>query len=360
MTGSPPGSTAEIGEIFDLPASGDDESFGIQAGYNPGSNGQGYSFTDGTWSGPVPVGSSPPLSLYVTVDTNGPKSARPDSKPIQINANLTLAAATPLPGSQTIAILPAGTANLLQAAGDLGYLGFAWEQRVTTVPFPSPLAGCANVACSLAISLAVPFNDPPLNGYYNNGKAPSPNTYPFAYPGLISDLTTETGSNVLAFGDSPNDVCILGPHSQPSQGYYNAIKDEKSQNFPLVCGDPATFAPSDSALSFTTELVGITGTPSCMNMGDCPVLDSFTWTDDFNGNGRQPSTGTGGIGGNFDSLISADPTTGTGGIVIVSENGMPVSEPPTIFLIISGITLLTFCKRAKIVPRRCFRMAAQK
>ena len=57
-------------------------------------------------------------------------------------------------------------------------------------------------------------------------------------------------------------------------------------------------------------------------------MGGFTWTDSFNGL-------TGGIAV-LSSDIPADPTSGDGGITILTEDGTAVPEPSTIVLLLAG------------------------
>jgi hypothetical protein len=161
-------------------------------------------------------------------------------------------------------------------------------------------------------------------------------------------------STTLVFGDQPNDQCILGPDGQPSLGY------RQNRGAQAPCG--GTFASKDSTLDFITELVGVTDDPDCVNNGDCPVLGGFTWTDNFNGISDPmicfttvpppptcSQTGTGGVPSftEFFSDSPIDPSTGTGGITLVSVNGVPVPETPTATLLGSGLALLFFVKKRR-------------
>jgi hypothetical protein len=83
--------------------------------------GEASNSTPGIWT-------SPPPSLYLTVDTLGRTSLSGD--PIDITASLALATTQP-PDSVLVPLpktLSSNDATLQDAAHDLGYIGFDWEQ----------------------------------------------------------------------------------------------------------------------------------------------------------------------------------------------------------------------------------------
>jgi len=82
------------------------------------------------------------------------------------------------------------------------------------------------------------------------------------------------------------------------------------------------------------------------------TLDSFNWTDTFNGvavsEGIIP--GTGGILISPVTDLAADPTSGTGGIAITQIGGQPVSpvsEPSAILLLLSFVVPVIVLKKRK-------------
>jgi len=323
---------------------------------NPNDNGMGTSPTPGMWSGPTSVGSGGgggggmAPSLYMTVQSDGAESL--SLQPTHISASLILAT-TPPANSTLVATLPAGITTLpttlAQAANDLGYSGFAWEQTMTTVPPPNPLSGCANPTCSLPVSLMPPYNDPPQYGYYSYPT--SLNTYPFYIPGFAADQILEGTSTTLSFGDSPNDACISGPVA-PSPGYVIIAAQAALAGAPAPCGGVSNLASWGSYLGFTTTLVGVTSAPGCIDIGTCVDLAGFTWTDNFDGINTSSITGGGGVSNiaNFSSDVEADPSTGEGGVTIVSIDGEPVAEPSSVILLISSTTFLILIAKWRKYP----------
>jgi hypothetical protein len=95
--------------------------------------------------------------------------------------------------------------------------------------------------------------------------------------------------------------------------------------FRTLCN--GVLAPDGSYLEFVTDLAGINpdGTPSS-------PLASFDWTDAFNGT-------VGGIATTASNL-PADPDSGSGGITIVSIDGVPVPEPSSLLLLAQPALIL--------------------
>jgi hypothetical protein len=105
--------TAVIGQTLG------DESFGSDT--LPGTFGQGYNFTAGTWSGPITVSPPPSApSLYLTVNTDGPNSE--SKEPTSITAAITLADSPPSASALKLPVIlpPTGITNLQDAAHALG------------------------------------------------------------------------------------------------------------------------------------------------------------------------------------------------------------------------------------------------
>ena len=338
---------------------------------NSVTGGRGSSLVDGMWSGPVTT-SSPGPSLYIEVATGTPNSLSDKStgtvaKPTGIVAELVLATTPPTPTSPSeiifpvsgIPSLPSTVTTLGQAASKLGYVGFDWIQTAT-IPSPSPFYQKGNPT-----ALTGQIVDPPPGDYtYNN---PPNDTYPFYYnladaissennmptgkcavysqSGCVIPLGTGTSLN---FSDGPADICIAGPNGMPSVGYSNNLATAQS-----LCGGSKLALPS-SFLSFTTEIVGVTAPPVTTktsplappDCGTCVFLGGFSWDDNFNGTVENtfpdPKTGTGGVFNPvaLTSDVPVDPTSGTGGITIVSVNGTSVPEPSTLILL---ATSLFFC-----------------
>jgi hypothetical protein len=141
----------------------------------------------------------------------------------------------------------------------------------------------------------------------------------------------------LPFGDQPTGAYILGQDGKPSPGYDSLPESLKVPKL----------APSDSYLGFITELVGVNADfvpdTDCLALKTCVPLAGFSWLSDFNGINTGAFTGSGGIIGpfsNFDWGFSADPGSGTGGVILLGEGTVTVPEPPTIMLLLTGITLV--------------------
>jgi hypothetical protein len=344
--------------------------------------------TPGMWT-------SPPPSLYLTFSLSGPSLS---GDPTQIFASLKLATTQP-PDSVLVPLpktLSSNDATLQAAANDLGYIGFDWLQTLSG-PSPLPLYECQDPTCdpTMTTEIVGSTNDPPspygydycnpasqnyimdsVSGntssfvkpttcagqsyYYDTATAEEPSLSNGACVAGHTDTMTDTfvcdhyltenNDTTLNFFDSPADACLV-----------NVVSDTQTMP-PLVAGGPSLAYQNNPAikpggpklddlcknrqttgeLTFDTELIGITAT------GEQPI-DSFTWTDDFNGFGlvMPPINGTGGV---FliapDTDLEADPTSGTGGIVI-TIGGQPVSavpEPSTIILLFSFLMPLVMFK----------------
>jgi hypothetical protein len=216
--------------------------------------------------------------------------------------------------------------TLTAAAQQLGYLGFDWVQHITNYP------GLGILTFDGLAKAPPTFNDPAPSGYLYcpiRGKGYSCDNWPFYYnpdlslpssdPWALSSAIIKTDfSESLSFVDSPQDPFII-------------------------------FEPFAS-MAFTTELVGIVhcntpGINQCSEFGLAPSapLYTFNWTDNY----------TGPFGGISITMNDspADPG-GTGGITLVSVNGVPVPEPSTITLLMSGLLGLAFARCGRRYLRR--------
>jgi hypothetical protein len=105
-------------------------------------------------------------------------------------------------------------------------------------------------------------------------------------------------------------------------------------NFYDAPADP--LLPSGTAISFFTELAGITASG--------PVFfpeDIFTWTDSFNGT-------SGGISVTANNA-PVDANSGSGGIVVTSIDGVAtVAEPPAWTLFMIGLLPVCFLRARKV------------
>jgi hypothetical protein len=177
--------------------------------------------------------------------------------------------------------------------GDLaaicGFTGFDWQQVITVLPSPGPLAAASNPTIRLTAPPA--FLDPAPGGYIlADGSKRSDTSYPFYY-NTNGEVQSKVRDNTLFFGDTPSDNCLPGGSGES-------------------CGG-RTAVPG-SYIEFTTSLVGILpgNIPS-------PPLVSWTWRDTFNGT-------SGGIS-ILKNDLPVDPGSGTGGITITSINGIDPS-----------------------------------
>lgn len=183
--------------------------------------------------------------------------------------------------------------TLQQAAQTCGLKDFNWQQKLLSVPKPSPFFAAGS---SIPLIAPPPFNDPPPSGYsYQN----PPNTaYPFYYNlfwpasnplSLAANKTTTT----LSFYDAPSDPCLPGTQSASVKTIANSLCKGKR-------------ALKGSKLAFSTHLVGVNSDNSLVDLGI-----GFDWTDTFNGT-------SGGLAVTNTSL-HADPNSGSGGITIIHE-----------------------------------------
>lgn len=226
-----------------------------------------------------------------------------------------------LPDPTGVAMFAAFTppGGLSEAAAALGYIGFDWQQTITNWP-DANLHKFGGALLTPVPAPNPPFLDPPLGGYSYNpcgGKAPGASAaaaYPFYFDPTGSSsncwslAANETDDTTLSFADEPMDHKLTAA-------------DIAAGNIP----------------EFTTALVGILP-------GYIPGPELFEWTWD--------TTYNGGAGANGDVSTSAnspyfDPGFGgTGHVTIRSINGIPVPEPPALFLLVSGVVAMLTAHKA--------------
>ena len=221
--------------------------------------------------------------------------------------------------------------GLKQAAIDCGVASFGWV-NIISAPDPSGIYECTDVTCANPVQLVnvINLHDPSsIYGYdYCNPNSSEyadrmksgeqvfdcTNFFPY-YPRRQED------DKSLIFSDSPQYPC-LGPF---------AI-------FLTRCNNTQEFG----RVLFTTTLVGIFSDDTQANPHYVELSDSFTWEDTFNGI-------TGGITIPANEFL-VDPDSGTGGITILSVNGVPVDasqvpEPSTFLLLLSGLCFVWLYNR---------------
>ena len=296
----------------------------------------------GTWSGPTTIlGTSP--SLYLSYSPVGPYSNTP--LPTSMIAEITLATSAPaLPNtSMLVGPLPSTVTTLQQAASDLGYTSFDWQQVITSEPAPSPIMQVGN-----PVPLTAPpsFLDPPPGGYTYCATTFCGNNYPFFYDpaqlatgcahasGGVCVTKIETGpAPTLNFFDAPSDPCLADPGGGPSLAWRTV------SGVAAACSNAV--APAGSQLAFTTYLVGIRPTfipgTDCRSFGTCVALGSFSWTDTFNGTTTIP-----GNGGATASDQEVDAGSGIGGIMVSNAS---VPEPSSAMILSSGLFLCMLIAR---------------
>lgn len=300
------------------------------------------------------INATPSPSLYVNLAGGNPSST---GQPTKILATATAATSPPPLGTSYLvpnATLPPGTTTLQQAATALHFTGFDWVQQITQWvnpdlfpntsplnpittadgPFYDPVAGGyrAPVGSTPNLSASPPF-------YYNVGT--SPESDPYSVDANMNDfsgtsvskcsslfgLQPEGAATTLCFLDNPDDVLLTGAQ--------------------IAAG----LAPM-----FTTELAGLCDDPGvgACNLDGFDPLFSWKWTDTYNGNGcpeNDASLCPGGITP-YGLPSNAGPVYpgGTGGVTILDVDGVPVPEPSTLALLLSGIATLVFHRyRRRIV-----------
>jgi hypothetical protein len=308
-------------------------------------------------SGTLPAG----FDSGVWGDSKGSYPTLVSSLPM-IAVTATPTGAYSLSGDPTVMEVTARPTNglaLQQVSSELGYpLGLDWVQKIINLPDPSGLYECDSVLCLTQTHLtsgSVPFNDPPLNGYfegftYDDVKYTLATNYeyPFYYSpatlgdGLPDGQSIETSNSLLLY-DSPANNCLPGGSG-------------------VSCGGQTA---SSGALKFEDYLVGIVpcdtpGVDECNSNGftvsnpisflyDGAVVDSVEWTDSFNGfESCMPATpssttitlttcGEGGVA--LSNLEPADALSGSGGVVALPPS---VPEPSAFTMMLLGFSGLVF------------------
>jgi hypothetical protein len=300
---------------------------------------------------PLPPSCSSILTNAVPMPTLGGNSASTNGQPTTITATFTP---------------QAGVTSLAAAAADCsinGYTlkGFNWESTITQLPSPSPFFAatdpCVEITPTYAFvctSLSTPsllypsgISDPPQGGYA--GIPSTAGRFPFYWPeamlsfigypcaSSVPGCAVET-TNSLAFFDNPQDVCLPGVRSASELLDVSALIALGKLPFGCLAGDKGLNQ------AFTTQLVGVSTSGALVPLVDLglnPGTDSFTWTDSFNGTAGGINTGA------FVNPI--DPGSGSGGIAILSVDGVPVGspvpEPSAITPLIAGSSLLWLIRR---------------
>lgn len=270
---------------------------------------------------PTPPATAPSLYLTVSPGAEGGVFSL-SGQPTDIIASAVIAT-TPPPNSVKLQLpisLPAGTTTIQQAVTALGYTSLDWAQFIT-VPQPSDFYECTDIQCSSTQIIGGTYSDPPIYGYnYCNinsktfeGELDCSEAYPYYY----------------SLADAEDNPCIL-VLGVGNCGLHLISPDGTTLNFYDLPADPV--ASASNPLGFITQLVGI---PE--NGGQDVVLANFDWIDTFDGL-------SGGIATTFNTM-AADPGSGTGGITLISINGVPVGsggpvgvpEPGALSLLCAGL-----------------------
>ena len=240
--------------------------------------------------------------------------------------------------------------GLSQTETDCGVTSFNWHQTMTPTA-PSPYYTCDNSGCSMHTQVVpnVTYDDPPINGWdYCNLSTTNRWKIPGIFGGALGCDTNPyyinpaTAGPNLMFMDSPSDPCLLNPDGTDSSAW---LRNPTYRNGFTVQQRCNVIAPAAGELDFKTTLIGVT------SGGAVPLPYTFTWTDTFNGD--LPST-LGGIGMGGISTpgtdIPVDPSSGEGGITILSVNDVPVPEPSSTLVFAVGLTCVLFARcKSKIV-----------
>jgi PEP-CTERM motif len=259
----------------------------------------------------------PTPSLYVIL-TETISSKSPDFfTTMQAMPTVSVGPPKALPGTvetDFISSLPSNVTTVQQAANALGYSGFRWEQTVT-IPSPSPYFECTDPQC-----------DPP--GEENVvGRSADPPQYGWDYcnPHSLFKTRDFDCSTIFpyyaqflpnsGFKDTPADPCLPGGSG-------------------AGCGGET--ANLGEALQFDTTLVGVYS-----DARPPGFVYSFDWQDGFNGT-------SGGVATTVNDE-PVDPGSGTGGITLVSVDGVPVDvpEPSTLAVVSAGVAALGMVRRRK-------------
>ena len=209
--------------------------------------------------------------------------------------------------------------TLASAAQVCGFIGWDWQQTITTLPLPLP-GNSFNAIATPATPPVTPFNDPPPSGYnYMLPVPPGPLDAPQLpvywdpfngpYDSGFALSANETATQ-LTFFDGPADPCLPGAQDAAT----TALGDS-------ACGGVGVRAPAGSTINFTTHLVGLQGA-----LPGAAVVDTgigFDWNSNFNGTNGHIAV--------LPSFTPTDPGSGTGGITVTgytaltSYNGVAVT-----------------------------------
>ncbi len=279
-------------------------------GYSSGDQQAVSEYVGDLESGLLPPPAASP-SLYVTL------SLSPNERTIYATPTISTAPPPQPAGwlaTNFVTTLPSNATTIQQAATDLGYSSFQWQQ-IITIPVPSPYFGCTDPTCDIAQNVVGTSFDPPVYGwdYCHPGTvayAQLPARYKFDctqnfpyYPDFFGNTT---------FTDTPTDTCLSG-------GTGNG------------CGGET--ASEGEVLDFSTFLIGVP------TLGPPVTVYDFNWTDSFNGTSGMIATTV--------NDQPVDPGSGTGGITIVAIDGVPVNvpEPSTLALLTVAIVVFRFHRR---------------
>jgi hypothetical protein len=295
------------------------------------------SLTEGMWTGPITESSGFPTSAACVEDVNSNRFPFPTTSMPSLSPEGS-------PRNTVITAIFDPTVGLAKTEADCGVTSFNWQQKLTATS-PAPYYSCDDTGCSTQTQV-VPgtrYYDPPINGWdYCNtssdqwyipgvlgGSLGCANNYPYYF-------NPATAGENPTFMDSPADPCLLNPDGSPSIAWQTDYT-YNNKNKVKVKERCNVASPSAGELDFTTTLVGII-TPNVYAL----LPYSFEWTDTFN----DALTGMDGMGGiqyisTPGTEIPVDPSTGFGGITVVSVNGVPVPEPSSfLILTISSVGLL--------------------
>jgi len=214
--------------------------------------------------------------------------------------------------------------SLAAAAAGCGFNSFDWQQQITNDPDAAeldPTNGQLLIASTLAPNtpLQVPYFDPPPGGYTYQQQDPNLNDIPNAgaYPFYFSP---EEPNTWISTPQQPYYPLSLQANETPPQNEAVCMTSVvPCLGFSDVPADPS-FAPGNGKyLQFTTSLVGV--------VGDYPgafafPLYTWLWKSTFNGAIKNH----GGVSIIRNNLFPAVPGSGTGGINIISINGVPISK----------------------------------
>jgi uncharacterized protein (TIGR03437 family) len=212
--------------------------------------------------------------------------------------------------AMTAVFAPNGV-NLADAATACNVASFNFQQWTTVLPLPNSFY--AAPAPTTPLKAPPAYLDPPQGGYtyqpdtafpfYWNATDLGPtgkyDSGPFGGPLLPIQTSTS-----LVFSDAPTNWCFFG-----GLGGIGCVVSEALNHL------NSPFAPPGSFSEYATALVGVdkTGNPvSLSNM-------SWTWRSNFNGT-------SGGIA-KVKNSGGVDPGSGTGGVAVVSINGVALSTP---------------------------------